>query len=153
MFKIPEQYRVRKGNLASDGSFGNNGMFVIPAGQEAIPDQSGKLTKVPYFIFVVASDQQSWEHISIVIHTIGPQRAPVKEEVDAIRNMFWGKDDQVFQYMPSSRFKDENPLCIQLWRKPGVEMPVPPLELSGLQKKSEILTIAKKIITGQVDFS
>ena len=28
--KVPEQYRVTKGLMATDASYGNNGIFIIP---------------------------------------------------------------------------------------------------------------------------
>ncbi len=149
MFKAQEKYRVRKGKLASDASFGNNGVFFIPAGTEAVPDENKVLVHSPYFILCVLSDQRDWEHIAVAIHTIGPPRAPVKEEVEAVRNMFWGKDDTVVQFTTSSNFKDDNPHTVHLWRNPLMDIPVPPAELFGLEKKSGLLTIAKSIITGR----
>jgi len=48
----------------------------------------------------------------------------------------------------SEKFKDDNPLVVHLWRKPGFKMPIPPPELMGLDKKS-LLTIAHSKIIGR----
>lgn len=177
MFKVPEQFRVRKGRLASDSSFGNNGIFFVPAGKELALDNQGTPTQVPYFLLIVASNQEAWEHVTIMIHTIAAPRAPIKQEVEIVRNMFWNsKDDHVFQYMPSDKYKEEAPLCCHLWRKVVKEdeiraeaeqlvkdikegkkglkevfqllkqdMPVPPVELFGLERKSDIIQMSKNL--------
>lgn len=153
MFKCPEQYRVRKGNFASTAALGNNGLFFIPGDTEMLLDDNGIPAMVPFFFVVVASDKAEkegadpWEHISIAIHSLKP-RAPYKHEIEFLKNKFWGEKDDVFQYYPSEKFKDDNPLIVHLWRKPGFEMPIPPAELMGLDKKS-MLTIVKSAIIGQ----
>jgi len=66
---VPNQCRVRSGRLASDESFGNNGVFYIPIGI------SGK------YYTVVASDGMGWEHVSVSL----PSRALTWEEMCKIK--------------------------------------------------------------------
>ena len=48
--KVPEEYRIKNGPLASDSTYGNNGAFDIPFES--------------YVLFCVASDGGNWDHVS-----------------------------------------------------------------------------------------
>lgn len=110
--KILERYRVRKGALASDESYGMNGFFVIP--------YKTKLIKV------MSSDQQGWDHVSVSLE----HRIPTWDEMCYIKNLFFDPDETVIQFHPA--FKDYinvHPYVLHMWRKHGFEYPMPPKEM------------------------
>lgn len=117
MFKVPEQYRVTKGAMASQESYGNNGMFRIPLYHRDIG-------------LVIASDGAGWEHVSMSL----PNRIPNWEEMCLIKAIFWGKEDTVVQYHPSeSDYVNNHPNCLHLWRPIGVPFPIPPTIMVGVK--------------------
>jgi len=63
MFKVPNEYRIRNGELGSTDEMGNNGAFLIPY-------QSFNLR-------VIASDGIGWEHVSVSV----PNRTPPWREM------------------------------------------------------------------------
>jgi len=61
MFKVPNEYRIREGELGSTEEIGNDGAFLIPY-------QSFNLR-------VIASDGQGWEHVSVSLQNRTPELA------------------------------------------------------------------------------
>lgn len=147
MFRVPEKFRVRKGKLASDASYGNNGAFMVKAVQ---PIPNGE--PIGYFLLCIVSDgglpgAKPWEHVSVTVVHPTMQRTPSWEEMCAIKDLFWEKHDCVVQYHPpSDKYVNQHPLCLHLWRKPGFDMPVPEPDLVGSEKKSLIVELSNKII-------
>jgi hypothetical protein len=124
MFKVPEKYRIREGNLASDSSFGCNGAFMIPLNLERI------------FAFCIASDGQGFEHVSVSLHTRKApiQRTPTWEEMCVIKSIFWDSEDCVMQlHPPKSEYVNNYKTCLHLWRPIGVEIPRPNSNLVGIK--------------------
>ena len=116
MFKAPEEYRVKTGQLATDASYGNNGFFVF--------DFEGRQ------LAVTASDGEGWEHVSVSLEN----RNPNWREMCLIKNMFWGKEDCVVQYHPpESEYVNNHEYCLHLWRPIGKEIPAPPSILVGIK--------------------
>jgi len=117
MFKIPEKYRVREGKMASDESFGNNGMFIVSL-------------KHQQKLLVLASDGGGWEHVSVSRR----DRCPTWEEMCQVKEMFWDDEDCVIQYHPpKSEWVNNHPNCLHLWRRIGMETPRPHPMLVGFR--------------------
>lgn len=117
MFKIPEKYRVREGKMASDESFGNNGMFIVSLAH------SQK-------VLVLASDGGGWEHVSVSRR----DRCPTWDEMCQVKEMFWDDEDCVIQYHPpKSEWVNNHPNCLHLWRRIGMEIPRPHPILVGFR--------------------
>lgn len=119
MMKVPEQFRIKSGPLASDESYGCNGAFLI---------------KSPFAVqrlCVIASDGMGWEHVSV---SFGPQafRCPTWEEMCFVKDLFWDDDDCVIQYHPP---KNENisfhNYCLHMWKPIGVDLPMPQKTMVG----------------------
>src|SRR5574339_172672 len=104
MFRVPNQYRIKKGAMASTVADGNNGAFQIPH-----PKISG------YFFMVIATDGTAireldqedkelaiWEHVSVHIDSKDRvvDRCPTWQEMCFIKDIFWEKSDCVVQYHP-----------------------------------------------------
>lgn len=102
MFSVPEKFRVEKGPMGSNNTYGNNGQFMV---------KSLKLKRV---LFCQASDGLDWEHVSVSI----ADRCPTWEEMCFIKDLFWGDDDLVVQmHPPKSDYVNNHLYCLHLWRK------------------------------------
>ena len=119
MFHVPKEYRVRNGFMASAGSIGNNGAFIIPS-----PTRKDRILRV------IASDHLKWEHVSISAIKGGSQiLMPYWDEMCFIKDMFWDDTDTVIQYHPRKQDYVKFADCLHLWRPVGVELPTPPKAL------------------------
>lgn len=106
MFHVPNKYRVRKGDFASDDSYGNNGLFWVPFKNRRLK--------------VIASDGDGWEHVSVSHY----DRCPIWEEMCFIKDMFWDDTDTVVQFHPAKKdYVNFHPFCLHLWRQENIETP------------------------------
>ena len=104
MFKVPNQYRIKSGALASTDDEGNNGAFLI------------RSLKIKVVLAAIASDQMGWEHVSVSL----PSRCPTWEEMCFVKNLFWDEEDFAVQmHPPKSDYVNCHPYCLHLWRKAG----------------------------------
>jgi hypothetical protein len=116
--RVPNEHRIRTGNLASDESFGNNGAFQIPRGTD------GK-----YFL-VIASDGEGWEHVSVSL----PSRTPTWDEMCMIKKLFFEEDEAVVQFHPPKQdYVNNHQHCLHLWRPIGKQIELPPSILVGIK--------------------
>lgn len=116
-FKVPEQHRIKSGQLGSSALDGNNGAFMF---------NIGRVTA-----FCIASDGAGWEHVSI---SINKERTPDWEEMCFVKNLFWSEDDCVIQYHPPKKdYVNNAEYCLHLWRPIGVEIPRPPVWMIGIK--------------------
>ena len=114
MCKVPNEYRIRAGELGSTEDIGNNGAFLIPY-------QS-------FMLGVIASDGQGWEHVSVSLSN----RCPNWREICFIKDLFWDGEDVVIQYHPKkSEYVNRHDNCLHLWRPVGEAILTPPRELVG----------------------
>lgn len=117
-FHVPEQYRVTKGRMASDASYGNVGAFEVPF------NDNGKRC----VLRVIASDKLGWEHVSVSY----PDRTPSWDAMCWIKAFFWDDGDCVLQYHPrKADYVNVHAHCLHLWRPIGVEFPTPPAWMVG----------------------
>ena len=57
MFHVPEMFRTTTGAMASDASYGNCGMFIIPA----------QLNGNKIYFVTIAAEANGWEHVSVTV--------------------------------------------------------------------------------------
>jgi len=114
-----EKWRLTKdkycGNdlLVSDETYGNNGVFLIPY----------KNVK----LFVVASDQCRWEHVSIHVECVKKKRTPFWEEMCFIKDLFWREDEEVIQFHPrKADYINCHPYTLHLWKNQDMIYELPP---------------------------
>lgn len=120
-FQVPEQFRVRTGVLGTDASYGNNGLFLVKLKQ-------GQQVRC------IAADGLGWEHVSVSRN----DRAPTFDEMEQVRQLFWGADSTVLQYhVPRGDWVSVHPFCLHLWCPTGVEVPRPPSMMVGPPLTSE----------------
>jgi hypothetical protein len=90
------------------------------------------LIKLPrnQMLKVVASDQMGWEHVSVS----RDDRCPTWEEMQIVKDLFWGEDDTVVQYhVPKDDHVNLHSRCLHLWRPVGVDIPRPPSIMVGFK--------------------
>jgi len=121
MFKAPEKYRLKTGMLASDSSYGNNGVFVLkfraPGGQ-------------PTIINCIASDGEGWEHVSVGLQ--GRSIVPSWDIMCQVKDLFWDPEDCVVQFHPPrSQYVNYHPGVLHLWRPVNQNVETPPTILVG----------------------
>lgn len=115
-FKVPYQFRMKQGPFRSSDADGNNGAFEIPYES--------------YLLYVIASDGEGWEHVSVSMRS----RCPNWDMMCFIKDLFWDLDDCVVQYHPPNKdYVNNCGHCLHLWRPIGIEFPRPPSILVGLK--------------------
>lgn len=108
-----------RGRMASTAAYGNNGAFLIPG-----PDH-GKLLQV------IISDGAGWEHVSVATKS----RVPTWDEMCFIKALFWADEECVIQYHPPrSRYVNNHPYVLHLWKPIGAALPMPPEALVGIKQ-------------------
>lgn len=112
---VPNKFRIRSGQFATNDDIGNNGMFLIPHERSQ-------------FLRVIASDEIGWEHVSVS----RKDRCPTWNEMCFIKSLFWDDEDCVVQFHPPrSQYVNHHPYCLHLWRKFGEEFQTPPAWMVG----------------------
>lgn len=125
-FHVPEACRVTVGQLATDSSYGNNGLFLLPI--------AGRFKeRQPFPLRCVASNGDGWtaqgltgppwEHVSVST----PVRTPTWAEMCQVKATFWDDEDVVMQlHPPKSEWVNCHEYCLHLWRPIGIAIPRPP---------------------------
>ena len=112
-----EQYRVLRGPMGSDHTYGNNGLFVMVC----------PITRRRFAVQV--SDGEGWEHVSVSIRK-RPNDTPKWEEMCFAKELFWTDNEWVVQYISG---KDDyinfHPGTLHLWRPVDQDFPKPPKEM------------------------
>lgn len=115
MFHVPEKYRLSKGPLASYLTSGNNGAFMIRRNSRTA-------------FFIIASDGNGWEHVSVHCESEYKERTPTWAEMCYIKDLFWDSDDVVIQYHPAkSEYVNLDKHTLHLWRKTDSNFETPPI--------------------------
>lgn len=119
----PEQFRITAeravrlrlpSQLASDETFGRNGLFYIPRGKEILR--------------CVVSDELGWEHVSVSL----THRCPTWDEMCFVKDVFWDGDECVVQYHPpKAEYVNHHPYCLHLWKHVQGEFATPPAMMVG----------------------
>jgi hypothetical protein len=113
-FHVPNKFRLRKGELASEDSDGNQGAFVW--------------LKNGIVFACIACDQEGWEHVSVTLPNAVKLRTPTWEEMCYVKSIFWDKDDVVMQLHPAeSEAVNVHNHCLHLWRPTDAQIPIPPV--------------------------
>lgn len=115
MFHVPEAKRIAAGRLGSTSDAGNNGAFHTRFGTRDV--------------FMIASDGQGWEHVSVSIGGRQADRCPTWEEMCKVKSWFWDAEDCVVQFHPpKSEYVNNHPYVLHLWRQTNTNYPTPPKE-------------------------
>lgn len=125
MFHVPEIYRWKFGEMGSDISYGNNGLFVFAK------------RGVGFNFVVIASDGLGWEHVSAHLESSTNARktyTPNWDDMCLVKSLFWDDEDVVMQLHPAkSDYVNNHPNTLHLWRPLHDVIPVPPAILVGIK--------------------
>lgn len=114
--KALEKHRVRTGMFKSDRSYGNNGKFEI-------------LGPYKNILTVVISDGMGWDHVSVSL----PNRTPRWGEMCFIKDLFFEEEEVVIQFHPpKSKYIDNHPHCLHMWKPHKFTIPMPPTSMVGI---------------------
>jgi len=79
---------------------------------------------------VIFSWGGGWEHASISL----VRRCPTWDEMCAIKDILWSKDECVVQFHPpESEYINTHPYCLHLWKKCNSEFEMPPSIFVGFK--------------------
>lgn len=110
-----ERGRVGSGRMASDASYGPNGMFHVtgPCGRT---------------LRIVSGVGLGWEHVSVSL----PKHCPNWQEMCFVKSLFWDEEECVVQFHPpKSQYVNFHPHCLHLWKPLDAELPMPPSVMVG----------------------
>lgn len=117
------QYRIKRGEMATPPELGNYGAFCVPLAKKTVA-------------MVIANDGEEcgWEHVSVHVRYADRNgkmhmRTPTWDEMCVIKGLFFEPEETVIQFhQPASRYVNQHPHCLHLWRPENVEIPLPPIE-------------------------
>ena len=141
MKPVPERYRLKQSKipgLATDSTWGNNGMFLIPHWRIRNYELRCKVSDSTYMKDHVEDDKDLWEHISVTVAEIKKDatRCPTWAEMCYVKDLFFGNDEAVMQLHPPEReYVNNHPFCLHLWKPVGQEIPLPPSIYVGFKSK------------------
>ena len=125
-FKVPEEYRVLRGPMATVNECGMYGFFEIP--NRVTVGKVSQFRRRKFKWTVMASDGLGWEHVS-VSHKL---YTPDWHAMCVIKDLFWDETDAVMQLHPKrSHYVNFHAHCLHLWRPIGEEIPLPPPAMVG----------------------
>lgn len=71
-----------------------------------------------------------WEHVSVSLNN----RCPNWREMCHIKDLFWDEEDTVLQFHPpKSKYINNHPYCLHLWRPVGKDIELPPQHAVGVK--------------------
>lgn len=75
-----------------------------------------------------------WEHVSVSTKN----RCPNWAEMNFVKELFWDAEEAVMQlHPPRSRYVNNHPYCLHLWRPLEAEIPLPPTIAVGFMTDPE----------------
>lgn len=82
-------------------------------------------------LYVIISWGMGWEHASV---SQIDRRCPTWDEMCYVKGLIWEEEECVIEYHPPrSRYVNNHPGCLHLWKPIGVELPQPPTILVGIK--------------------
>jgi hypothetical protein len=82
---------------------------------------------------IIASYGMDWDHVSVSLR----HRCPNWPEMEFVKRRFFKDDETVMQlHVPSSEHINCHPYCLHLWRPQRQEIPRPPADMVGPQRKA-----------------
>ena len=91
---------------------------------------------------IVASHGMDWDHVSVSLQN----RCPNWEEMCFVESIFFDDEETVMQlHPPKSKWINNHPFCLHLWRPQGVDIPLPPEIMIGVKEWGTLDTSEKKL--------
>lgn len=138
MFKVPEKHRVTVGAFSSSQRDGNNGVFAFRLKIENTDPVTLEVTKKIWELLCIASDGMGWEHVSVHASDGDKTFTPSWDDMNFIKDQFWGPEDTVVQFHPpKSQYVNNHKNVLHLWRKIDFEFPLPDPIMVGIPQTSK----------------
>jgi len=139
MFKVVEKFRLTTGAFASDKGYENNGVFIVPISVKILgKEKSYRIQEhgtPDYKLQLIASDGMDWEHVSVSLLSAAGNpvnRTPTWDEMNFVKNLFWGEEDCVVQFHPpKSEYVNRHIYVLHLWRQCGKNFETPHKSMVG----------------------
>lgn len=121
--------RVRYGFYGSDDSAGFNGMFEF-----SLPGEARKIRCIASDCSEMPDGTPRWQHVSVSFGP-GSKHCPSWELMCRIKDLFWEPEEAVMQlHPPRSRWVNNHPGCLHLWRPLDAQIPLPPGFFVGVKE-------------------
>lgn len=123
-----DQYRKSPNKqFASTPDDGANGVFIIPLSKTI-----HKVARIAICIVSDGSDEVPWEHVSVRISegrgSGWHDDTPTWDEMCAVKEVFWNKQEVVMQLHPAEEhYINMHGSVLHLWKPLKSEIPLPPL--------------------------
>ena len=120
MFKVPNQFRIREGQVGSNDSVGKQGAFQFTSNASSRE------------LFAIASEGKGWEHVSVSMKG----KTPNWDEMCQVKALFWDDEDIVVQYNPkNSQYVNQHNHCLHMWSptRPWERLPIPSMVLVSIK--------------------
>ncbi len=116
-----ERYRERQGPYASNPG-DDYGMFQLPGFGQTL-----RVLASPGD----AHEDIPWEHVSVSLKN----RCPNWREMCYVKDLFWDAEECVMQlHPPRSKWINNHPYCLHLWKPIAVDIPMPPEITVGIPR-------------------
>lgn len=120
-FHVPEYARIRSHpQLGTTEADGNNGAFSMGSPEPG------------WDLWLIASDGEGWEHVSVHAWNGKRERTPSWREMCFVKSLFWDPEDEAVQFHPAaSEYVNCHPHTLHIWRPIGRAIEMPPADLVG----------------------
>lgn len=114
--RLLEKYRLPENTPWGGAGNAKGGIFVVPT----------KTSTKPLRVVASVDDERGWDHVSVSL----PSRCPTWYEMEEVKRLFFKADEIAVQFhVPPSDHINIHPHCLHLWRRHGLDYPLPPREL------------------------
>lgn len=123
-----DQYRKSpNAQFASTPADGANGIFVVPLSKTL-----HNVERIAICMVSDGNDEVPWEHVSVRISerrgSSCHNATPTWDEMCAVKDVFWNKDEVCLQLHPAEEnYINCHPHVLHLWKPLNAEIPLPPL--------------------------
>jgi len=91
-------------------------------------------------LFVIASHAMGWDHVSVSVKN----RCPNWKEMCFVKSTFFDDEECVMElHPPKSKWINNHPFCLHLWRPQVGIIPLPPEIMVGVKEWGELDTDEK----------
>ncbi|KKM24770.1 hypothetical protein LCGC14_1601750 [marine sediment metagenome] len=103
------------------------GSRVIGSGGDGL---SCVVSRGKYFLCIIASWGEDWDHVSIHANMDGKDFTPFWEDMCSIKDLFFKDSETVLQYHPpKSKYINNHQHTLHLWRPQKQEVGLPPSDM------------------------
>lgn len=122
-----ESCRITSGPFGSNASYGMTGAIRIP--------HRGAMLHVIASAGTGDPTASGWEHVSLHVDIHGKKYTPGWDQMCFVKDLFWDEEETVIQFHPPhSRYVNNHPHVLHLWRYRYQEIILPSAALVGVKE-------------------